>query len=102
MEDKKHSITLDDRNLLFISGVKDIYSFDENKVILETTLGTLTVTGEGLQINKLSIDDGNLKVKGSITSCIYSEGREFKDRERVYLQGCSNKPPFRAVVYLTF
>ncbi|MGI6697293.1 MAG: sporulation protein YabP [Clostridiales bacterium] len=80
MEEKKHSITLEDRNLLFISGVKDIYSFDENRVVLETTLGTLTVTGEGLQINKLSIDDGSLKVKGSITSCIYSEGREFKDR----------------------
>lgn len=80
MEEKKHSIMLENRNLLSISGVKDIYNFDENKVALETTLGTLTVMGEGLQINKLSIDDGNLQVKGNITSCNYSEGREFKDR----------------------
>ncbi|MDD2573087.1 MAG: sporulation protein YabP [Bacillota bacterium] len=80
MEDKKHSITLEDRGSLSISGVKDIYNFDENKVALETSLGTLTVTGEGLQINKLSIDDGNLQVKGNITSCIYSEGRELKDK----------------------
>jgi sporulation protein YabP len=80
VEEKKHSIMLEDRNSLSVSGVKDIYNFDENKVALETSLGTLTVTGEGLQINKLSIDDGNLQVKGNITSCIYSESRELKDR----------------------
>ena len=76
MEEKRHSIMLEDRSSLSISGVKDIYNFDENEVALETSLGTLTVTGEGLQINKLSIDDGNLQVKGNITSCSYSESRE--------------------------
>ncbi len=80
MEEKKHSITLENRNSLSISGVKDIYNFDENKVVLETSLGTLAITGEGLQINQLNIDDGNLHVKGSIVSCIYSESRELKDR----------------------
>lgn len=80
MEEKKHSIMLDNRNSLSISGVKDIYSFDENRVALETSLGTLIVTGEGLQINRLNIDDGGLQVRGNITSCVYAESREFKDR----------------------
>ena len=82
MEEKRHSIMLEDRSSLSISGVKDIYNFDENEVALETSLGTLTVTGEGLQINKLSIDDGNLQVKGNITNCIYSESRKLKTGKR--------------------
>ncbi len=80
MDGKKHSIELDNREFLSVSGVKDIYNFDENEVALETSLGTLIVTGEGLQINKLSIDDGNLNVRGNIISCIYSESREFRDK----------------------
>jgi sporulation protein YabP len=80
MEEKGHSISLENRNSLSVSGVKDIYSFDENKVVLETSLGTLSISGEGLQINKLNIEDGNLQVKGNIISCIYSESREIRER----------------------
>lgn len=80
MEDKKHSIILESRNALSTSGVKDIYNFDENKVVLETSLGVLTIMGEGLHINKLNIEDGNLQVRGNISSCIYSESKNIRDR----------------------
>ncbi len=80
MEDKKHSIILEGRDLLSTSGVKDIYSFDESKIVLETSLGILTVTGNELHINKLNIDDGNLQIRGQINSCAYSEDRNIKER----------------------
>jgi sporulation protein YabP len=80
MEEKNHNISLENRNSLSVSGVKDIYNFDETKVVLDTNLGTLTIAGEGLQINKLNIEDGNLQVKGSIISCVYSESRELRER----------------------
>lgn len=82
MEDKKHSIVLENRKLLSTSGVKDVYSFNENKIVLETTLGTLTVLGEGLHINRLSIEDGNLQIQGHISSCTYSESKGTGEKGR--------------------
>jgi sporulation protein YabP len=85
MEERKHSVSIENRNYLSTSGVKDIYNFDENKVVLETSLGTLTITGEGLHINKLNIDDGNLIIRGNISSCLYSESKDLREKGRGFL-----------------
>jgi sporulation protein YabP len=82
MDDKSHGITIDNRKHLQTSGVKDIYSFDENRVVLETSAGTLSITGEGLHINKLNIDDGNLTVIGTIHSCIYTESKDLREKSK--------------------
>ena len=49
------NLVLENRNKLSISGVKDVLSFDDQVVIMETELGLLTIKGENLKINKLSI-----------------------------------------------
>ena len=48
-------------------------SFDDQVVILETDLGLLTVKGENLRINKLSIDTSEVIVEGDISSLTYSD-----------------------------
>ena len=48
-------------------------SFDDQVVIMETELGLLTVKGENLKINKLSIDTQEVIVEGEISSLGYSE-----------------------------
>ena len=50
------NLVLENRNKLSISGVKDVLSFDDQVVIMETELGLLTIKGIDLKINKLSID----------------------------------------------
>ena len=50
------NLILENREKLSISGVLDVLSFDDQIVILETELGLLTVKGENLRINKLSLD----------------------------------------------
>ena len=45
------NIILENRSKLSISGVKDVFSFDDQIVILETNLGMLTIKGENLRIN---------------------------------------------------
>ena len=50
------NLILENRNKLSISGVKDVLSFDDQVVIMETELGLLTIKGDDLKINKLSID----------------------------------------------
>lgn len=81
IEDKKinsistnviQNIILENRKKLNISGVLDVLSFDDQIVILETELGLLTVKGEDLHINKLSIDTSEVIIEGEISSLTYS------------------------------
>ena len=67
------NLVLENRNKLSVSGVKDVLSFDDQVVIMETELGLLTVKGENLKINKLSIDTQEVIVEGEISSLGYSE-----------------------------
>ena len=71
--DKSHSLSLQDRRRLTVSGVEDVESFDEDTVTLATCGGTLTVQGSGLKIEKLSLDGGELVVEGRIDSLDYAE-----------------------------
>lgn len=67
------NLVLENREKLSISGVLDVLSFDDQIVILETELGLLTVKGENLRINKLSLDTAEVIVDGEIYSLGYSE-----------------------------
>ena len=67
------NIVLENRNKLSVSGVKDVISFDDELVIIETELGLLTVKGNNLKINKLSIDTGDVSVEGEISNLGYSD-----------------------------
>ena len=67
------NLVLENRSKLSISGVLDVFSFDDQVVILETELGLLTVKGENLRINKLSIDTSEVIVEGDVFSLAYSD-----------------------------
>lgn len=67
------NIILENRGKLSISGVLDVLSFDDQVIVLETDLGLLTVKGENLRINKLSIDTSEVIVEGDISALIYSD-----------------------------
>lgn len=66
------NLVLENRNKLNISGVLDVLSFDDQIIIIETELGLLTVKGDNLRINKLSIDTSEVIVEGEIISLTYS------------------------------
>lgn len=67
------NLVLENREKLSISGVQDVLSFDDQVVIVETDLGLLTIKGENLRINKLSIDTSEVIVEGEIFNLAYSE-----------------------------
>ena len=85
IEDRKNinaniiqNLVLENRTRLNISGVLDVLSFDDQIIIVETELGMLTVKGDNLRINKLSIDTSEVVVEGEIISLVYSN----KDLEK--------------------
>ena len=72
------NLILENSEKLSISGVIDVLSFDDQIVILETELGMLTIKGEDLRINKLSIDTQDVIIEGNIVSLSYSDKEERK------------------------
>lgn len=67
------NLVLENREKLSVSGVLDVLSFDDQVVIIETELGLLTIKGEDLRINKLSIDTSEVVVEGDVYSMNYTE-----------------------------
>lgn len=75
------NVILENRQKLSISGVLDVLSFDDQVVMVETELGLLTVKGEELKINKLSIDTSEIIVEGDISYLAYSEKTQEKNKQ---------------------
>ncbi|MDO4867940.1 MAG: sporulation protein YabP [Clostridia bacterium] len=73
--DKAHSLTLVDRKKLSVTGVEDVDCFNEQLVVLRTPLGTLTVTGAGLNISQLTLEDGRVELEGEVDALEYSGGK---------------------------
>ena len=84
MEDRKNvvqnnsnniiqNLILENREKLTITGVVDVLSFDDQIVIVETQLGLLTIKGEELRINKLSLDSSEVIIDGEVFNLGYSE-----------------------------
>ena len=67
------NLVLENREKLSISGVNDVISFDDQVVMVDTELGLLTVKGENIRINKLSLDTAEVIVEGEISSLSYSQ-----------------------------
>lgn len=67
------NIVLENREKLNVSGVNDVLSFDDQVVMIDTELGLLTVKGENIRINKLSLDTSEVIVDGEISSLTYSQ-----------------------------
>lgn len=68
-----HTITINERKNINISGVKKIDSFDNEEFLLETTMGYIVIKGETLEIIKLDTYQGNVAIKGKVNSLIYME-----------------------------
>ncbi len=66
-----HSLILDNRSVLTLTGVTDVQGFDEQTVNLVTDVGALVVKGEALHINKLNLESKDVQIDGKINSLQY-------------------------------
>lgn len=73
------NLVLENRNKLSVSGVNDVLSFDDQVVMVDTELGLLTVKGENIRINKLSLDTAEVIIEGEISSLSYSQNKQEKN-----------------------
>ena len=75
-EQGEHSLNLKNRKKLTMTGVTEVVSFDENTVVLQTSLGLLIVQGQQLQLKNLTLEGGQVAVEGTISALSYEEPRQ--------------------------
>ena len=63
---EQQNITLRNRKKLLITGVRNVESFNEECIVVETELGLLVVRGIEMHINKLDVESAALDVEGEI------------------------------------
>ena len=73
---KNHSLILGNRKRAEICGISSVGSFDESQVVLETSLGVLTIDGRELHIVRLDLDRGEVVIEGVICGAVYSDEEE--------------------------
>jgi sporulation protein YabP len=79
----EHSIELTARNSLKVSGVDQIISFDENSVILSSSLGELEISGYDLNVDALDLDKGFASLSGEICGINYID-EQMKKKTRFW------------------
>ena len=75
-QEMSHGLSLEQRKSLTMTGVTEVVSFDDTAVVLRTSLGTLTVQGQGLRLKTLSTEGGRVAVTGAVSALTYEEPRE--------------------------
>ena len=67
-----HSVIIEDRKKLSLSGVKECIGFDEETILLNTVLGKLTIKGSGLHIQNFDTESGGLEATGKVHAVVYT------------------------------
>ena len=94
MEEKvvniSHKLILDNRKEASVTGVKDVISFDEKEILLQTADGKLQIRGSGLHVKGLNLEKGEAALAGHVDSLVYLS-KNPHEKKNHYLQGCSVK-----------
>ena len=67
----RHSIQLDRRENITITGIIDVISFDEESVIAESEMGIIIIKGANLHVKRINLENGELLVSGEIDGLTY-------------------------------
>lgn len=66
-----HTVQMDRRKNVVITGVTDVSSFHETEIILRTDDALMVINGQNLHVGKLLLEDGKIDITGLIESISY-------------------------------
>lgn len=72
---KQHSVYIENRGKITLTGVTDTDKFNENSVLLYTSMGEMTVKGRDLRVDMLSVETGDMVIEGNIDAVIYGDSQ---------------------------
>ena len=65
------NVIIESRKRLNISGVKDVTSFDDETILLDTVFGRMTIKGENIRIESFNPTTGDIVANGKIHAVVY-------------------------------
>ena len=68
-----HEIVMADRTRMSVTGVNGVDCFNEEMIVLDTGGGALTISGDGLHIANLNLQEGRVQVSGTVRALEYSD-----------------------------
>ena len=74
----KQQIVITDKSMIEIDSVVSVRSFDEEGIVVESTLGLISVEGSGLKIENFEKSTTKILVTGNIYGTYYLEKRDKK------------------------
>lgn len=69
---QSHCLNLENREKVSVSGVKNVVSFDDKSILLETVMGNLNIRGNDMQISSFDAQTGELQAGGHIGALYYT------------------------------
>lgn len=70
-----HTVYMENRKELKITGVLQVIAYDEYKVILRTDFGKMTVAGKNIVAGQMSTDSKTMELTGDINYIQYQANR---------------------------
>ena len=67
----KHYLTVTERKLIEVSGIKDIKRYDSEKIVLDIGDSILVLCGKDFNIKKFDVESELAQINGCIDSVIY-------------------------------
>lgn len=84
-ENRDQNLSVENRQKTTVSGVLNVYSFNEAEIVVETIIGVLTIKGSMMHMSKLNLETGDLIIEGNFDSCSYSEKQDLKTKGSGFL-----------------
>lgn len=69
---RNNNIIIENRKKFTLSGIKDVISFDEETVMLNSSQGRLVIKGMGLHIQSFEAETGDLIGEGKVNAVVYT------------------------------
>ena len=81
---KPHTLTLEGRSRIRLTGVDAVCCFNDREIVLETSEGEIALLGEGLHMEQLNLEAGELDVTGEIAGVEYNGPVRKKEKRALF------------------
>ena len=84
---RNHTLTMEGRARARLTGVDAVCCFNEREIVLETCEGEIALLGDGLHIEQLDLQAGQLDVTGEIAGVEYNGPARVKEKRGFFARG---------------
>lgn len=69
----QHEVSVKNRKIMDLTGIKKVDHFDATQFLLETTMGFLIIRGNGLEMKGFDKQKGTVNIQGTVDAWMYQD-----------------------------